>query len=257
VTLRLRTPVLLLLLLSALAVLLALGGWQFGRHQEKQGLAERLGQRTEQPPIALERADEAPAGPDLDFRLVRIAGSWDIERSLIVTNRVRFGTRGEQLVVPLRPAGGGPAVLVDRGWYPLELRDEVRARLAQEPAGIARGMARQLDAGVARLVPGAGWTAFHPASMATALPYAVVDWGLIEGEAARDTGALAPPSPGQLPETGYLPYRNTIPHLEYALTWWGLAATLAVVAVVRLRVAPGRRQTPDADASDDAGAEGP
>ena len=186
-------------------------------------------------------ADAAPPGRDLDFRLVRITGSWDLDRSLIVTNRVRFGTRGEEVIVPLRPSGGGPAVLVDRGWYPLELRGEVRMRLAAEPAGEALGMARYLEEGGARLVANAGWTSFHPASMAGTLPYPVVAWGLIEGDAPLDTDALMPPSPSELPQTGYVPYRNTIPHLEYALTWWGLAATLASVATVRLWVVPRRR----------------
>ncbi len=240
-TLRLRTPALLILLLASLAVLIALGTWQFARHQEKQRLGDRLGDRTEAAPIALQRADAAPPGRDLDFRLVRITGSWDLDRSLIVTNRVRFGTRGEEVIVPLRPSGGGPAVLVDRGWYPLELRGEVRMRLAAEPAGEALGMARYLEEGGARLVANAGWTSFHPASMAGTLPYPVVAWGLIEGDAPLDTDALMPPSPSELPQTGYVPYRNTIPHLEYALTWWGLAATLASVATVRLWVVPRRR----------------
>lgn len=245
-TLRLPTPALLALIVAALCVLLALGAWQFGRHQEKQRLGERLGERAEEPPLELARADRAPPGPELDFRLVSISGHWDLESALIVTNRVRFGTRGEEIVVPLLPAGGGPAVLVDRGWYPLELRDEVRARLADEASGTVRGLARHLDPGGARLVPGAGWTSFHPASMAGALPYAVVDWGLLEGDAPLDTGALAPPDPAELPQRGYLPYRNTIPHLEYALTWWGLAVTLAAVAVVRLWFVP-RRRTADGE----------
>lgn len=237
-TFRLRMSALLVLLLTSLAVLIALGTWQFARHQEKQHLAERLDGRTEAAPIELRSADAAPSRDELDFRRVRIVGTWDLDHALVVTNRVRFGTRGEQLVVPLLPADGGPAVLVDRGWYPLELRDEVRGRLAVESGGTAVGIARALDGRAARLVPDTGWTSFHPASMSDVLPYAVVAWGVIEGDAPRSTNTLVPPLPGELPQTGYLPYRNTIPHLEYALTWWGLAATLAIVASLRLWVVP-------------------
>jgi surfeit locus 1 family protein len=241
VTLRLPTPAMIVLLLAALGVLIALGAWQFGRHQEKQELGDRLGGRTEAPPIELARADATPPLAELDFRRVRVAGEWDMGRALVVTNRVRFGTRGEQLVVPLLPADGGPAVLVDRGWYPIELREEMRARVAEEPTGVALGMARDLSGGSARLVASAGWTAFRPASMAEALPYPVVAWGLIEGAAPLDTDRVAPPARAELPQTGYVPFRNTIPHMQYALTWWGLAATLAVVAVLRLWIVPLRQ----------------
>ncbi|NIR58397.1 MAG: hypothetical protein GWO02_02200, partial [Gammaproteobacteria bacterium] len=134
-----------------------------------------------------------------------------------MANRVRFGTRGEHLIVPLLPGGGGPALLVDRGWYPRELREEVRDRLSEQAAGAARGMARDLDGGSARLAGEAGWTAFHPASMASALPYPVVDWGLIEGDSPLDTDVRAPPRPEELPQVGYMPYRNTVPHMQYAL----------------------------------------
>jgi surfeit locus 1 family protein len=240
------------LLLAALAVLVALGAWQFGRHQEKQELGDRLGGRTDAPPLELRRADAVPPLGELDFRRVRIAGAWDLDRALVVTNRVRFGTRGEQLVVPLLPEDGGPAVLVDRGWYPIELREQVRARLAGEPAAVALGMARDLSGGSARLVAGVGWTAFRPASMAEALPYPVVEWGLIEGTAPLDSVRLTPPRAEELPQTGYLPFRNTIPHLQYALTWWGLAATLAVVATLRLWVAPRRQARAERDAERDS-----
>ena len=240
-TLRLPTPVMIALLLAAFGVLIALGSWQYGRHQEKQELGARLGGRTEAPPIELSRGDATPPLEELDFRRVRIAGEWDVASALVVTNRVRFGTRGEQLVVPLRPAGGGPAVLVDRGWYPIELRDEVRARITVEPDSVALGMARDLSGGSARLIANTGWTAFRPASMAETLPYPVVAWGLIEGATPLDTDRVAPPARAELPQTGYVPFRNTIPHMQYALTWWGLAATLVVVAVLRFWIVPLRQ----------------
>ncbi len=240
-TLRLPAPAVIALLLAVLSVLIALGAWQFGRHQEKQELGDRLGGRTAAPPLELGRADEAPPLADLDFRRVRMQGTWDLDRALVVTNRVRFGTRGEQLVVPLLPEQGGPALLVDRGWYPIELREEVRARLAGEPAGAASGMARDVSGGSARLVANAGWTAFRPTSMGETLPYPVVGWGLIEGDAPLPSGLAAPPTRAELPQTGYVPFHNTIPHMQYALTWWGLAATLAVVAVLRLWIVPSRQ----------------
>ena len=64
-TFRLPAPAMIALLFVALAVLIALGAWQFGRHQEKQELGDRLGGRTDAPPLELRRADAVPPlGPE-------------------------------------------------------------------------------------------------------------------------------------------------------------------------------------------------
>ncbi len=240
-TIRLSTLATIALILMAFGLLVTLGTWQFSRHQEKQALSQLLSGRTDAPPLQLQRADVTPRPEELNFRRVRIAGTWDFDYTLIVTNRVRFGTRGEQMVVPLLPHDGGAALLVDRGWYPRELREQVRARLSEQPAGTVKGMARDLSGSSARLVTNVGWTDFRPLSMAETLPYNVVGWGLIEGDMPLDTDWLTLPLPGELPQTGYIPFHNTIPHLEYALTWWGLAMTLAVVTVLRVWIAPRQR----------------
>ena len=62
-------------------------------------------------------------------------------------------------------------------------------------------------------------------------------------------------APDELPVTGYDGYRNTTPHIEYALTWFGLAAVLAVTTGVRIRQQRRSREA-TSDAIADEPAEG-
>ena len=70
------------------------------------------------------------------------------------------------------------------------------------------------------------------------------DWAVLQGEPVED----GLPAAGRvLPVQGYRPFVNTTPHLQYALTWYGIGAALLGVAVARFVVAP-RRAKRDATA---------
>ncbi len=216
------------LLVSAFAVLVVLGTWQFSRHREKQEIETTFDARTAADPLDI-AATRSLTPEQLEFRRVRLAGRWDQAQTMIVTNRIRFGVRGEEAVTPLL-VDGGPAVLVNRGWYPLTRRDQVLADLAGEERGLVDGLARYLPTGSARQTASGAWTRVHVASMAESLPYPVEPWSVVAGDRIEGN-SLAPPD--ELPVTGWLTYENTIPHLGYALTWWGIAVALVVTSAVR------------------------
>ena len=216
------------LLVAAFAVLVALGVWQLSRHREKQELETTFGARAAADPLGIAAARALPP-EQLEFRGVRLTGRWDHARTMIVTNRVRFGARGEEAVIPLL-VEGGTAVLVNRGWYPLTRREQVLAALAGQERGVVEGLARYLPAGSARLTAKGRWTRLHVASMAQSLPYPVEPWSMVAGDRIEGN-PLVPPD--ELPVTGWLGYENTIPHLGYAMTWWGLAVALVVTSALR------------------------
>ena len=128
------------------------------------------------------------------------------------------------------PAGGGPAVLVNRGWYPPAEREAVLAILADEDEGLD-GLIRAGRSLRATQGPDGSWTRFDVASIAELLPYDVVPWRATAGELVERLPRNAPP---ERPVTLYEGYTNTTPHIEYALTWFGLAAAMLVTAGVRV-----------------------
>lgn len=234
---RLPTPVLLVLLGLAVAVLLGLGMWQVQRNQWKQRLVEERTATLAATPL------EAPAvltlGPsEVEWHRVRLTGAWDHAHSMVIANRARFGTKGEELVTPLQPSGGGEAILVNRGWYPESERDRVRATLDTEGSTTVEGLAFDASDRTARRTPQGTWTGLAPTSMAEAAGLALRPWAVTQGTLVEDQAR--PPADGALPVRGYQPFVNTTPHVQYAVTWFGIAAALVAIAVARLVIAPRR-----------------
>lgn len=227
-TLRLPAPVLLALLVAVTALLISLGVWQLQRNDWKNGLVEERNARTEAAPLTFD--DTRTRDPEaIDYYRLADGGEWDHERSFILANRARFQTKGEELVTPLLLAPDGPAVLVNRGWYPDGERDQVRAELEARSDGVAGLISVHTSTG--RETAAGTWTGIDPTAMALDLPYEVLPWILIEGDRVA---ATANPD-GELPVQRYAAFTNTTPHMEYALTWFGLAAALIAVAAVRFR----------------------
>ena len=234
---RLPTPLLLALLGLAVAVLLGLGTWQVQRNQWKHGLVEERTASLAAPPL------EAPgvltmSAPALAWHRARLVGTWDHAHSMVLANRIRYGLKGEDLVTPLIPASGGPTILVDRGWYPETERDRVRAALDMEETANIEGLAVDATGRTARRTGQGTWTALAPESMAGWAGTPFRPWAVIQGTPTDDDSR--PPSDGSLPVQRYYPFVNTTTHVQYALTWYGIAVALVAIAVARLIVAPRR-----------------
>jgi len=74
---------------------------------------------------------------------------------------------------------------------------------------------------------------------------------VIEGE-VLEGGAVTPRT---YPAQGFLRYSSPVPHIEYALTWFGIAGALVVIAVLRLVVEPRRARAREDAARAGSGAD--
>jgi surfeit locus 1 family protein len=229
-----RTLTLVVLAAVAAAMLAGLGVWQLQRLSWKETLIAERTARLKMPPAPVaEVISRAKAGGDVDHLPVRLSG-----RFAPVTLRY-FSTRGGppawELVSPFTTSGG-ETVLVSRGLLP------DGSALVPPPEGtvaldaLAR---RHEDRGVftPQNAPEKNqWYWWDIQAMARAA-------GLPEGAApALTVDQLWPPPPGLQPLTPALNLSNR--HLGYALTWFGLAATLiAVTAAYVLASRAGRAST--------------
>lgn len=240
---RLPTPILLVLLALVFATLVGLGVWQVQRAGWRADLVATRNAQLSGKPLAT--TEVRALTPDaLDYRLVQLEGTWDADHVMILANRARYGMKGENVVQPLLIAPG-EAVLVDRGWYPVAQRDATLAKLrAAGTGGGVRGLARTAEGLQASRTPAGTWTGIAPESMAAGLPYHLAPWIVIEGSVLAEDA----PAPTAYPAQGFTPYTSPVPHMEYAFTWFGIAAALAVIAVLRLVVEPRRARAREAAA---------
>lgn len=102
-----------LLALVAVAGFVRLGIWQLDRHEERSGLREAVSAGRELPPVELDAAAEG------SYRRVVALGEFDANLQTLVL-RSHDGVSGYHVLTPL-VVESGPAVLVDRGWIPLDM----------------------------------------------------------------------------------------------------------------------------------------
>ena len=209
--LQVPTPLVVVLVVAALVVLVGLGSWQLARYQYKQDLTDERAASIAETPISAIDAS-ALAEDELEYRRLALEGEWDYERLQVIANVLRFGARGEEVVVPLVPAGGGPAVLVNRGWYPVDERDQVLSGLASGDANL-EGLVLTGGGPRASQTAEGAWTRFDVASMGAVLPYPVEPWRVIAGELVEEWPRQAPDA---RPVTGFegLYERDAAPRLR-------------------------------------------
>jgi surfeit locus 1 family protein len=219
---------------AALAGLVSLGLWQLERRAWKQDLISRLTVGLSQPPV-----DYTPPRPNEDaksreFKLVRVHGvmhNSKSEKMLVPTpetlrGQIRDGF-GYLIYTPLAFDGG--IVFVNRGFVPASLADALiknMGDLEQTVTGIIR---KPEKPGSFTPRPDPEKRLFYAADIpAMAASAGIAANKLIDSEYIE---ADTTPNEGGWPRSrdahillAAIPNR----HLEYAVTWFGLAAALTV-----------------------------
>ena len=221
-----------ILVTAAFAVLVALGTWQMQRLQWKEALIAAIAERRSAPPAPLEKIEAmAAAGEDIDYRTVRVSGIYDHgkERHFFATHE---GRSGYYVFTPLMLADGR-ALFVNRGFVPFEQKDAATRPEGQVPGEVTiDGLARpRLSEKPSSIVP--------DNDIAKNIFYwKDLDAMAQSAEIAADrlvpffVDAGPAENPGGLPIGGVTQFDLPNNHLQYALTWYGLAAALVVVSGV-------------------------
>ena len=202
------------------AMLVGLGVWQLQRLQWKLGLIDQVNRNLTAPPISLDAA--LAMGKGAEYRRVTLAGRFTNGQEAYVYGIGVEGAPVYHVVVPFT-VDDGRTLLVDRGIVPRDLRNP-----ALRPDGIDNHETKVT--GVWRLgdVPGTFtpapdlkqrvWYVRDVASIARADGVTLAAPALLEADAT--------PNPGGWPKGGQtvVTFRNE--HLQYAITWFLMAAGL-------------------------------
>ena len=219
-------PVSTVLALAGLCILIGLGVWQLHRLTWKEDLLARIAALQNAPARPLEAV--LGAHGDMDYVRVSFACE-DLERRpLLRLFAVRGGEAGYRLITACPAAGG--SILVDRGFTAID-----RSAVAMQPGrdqlpGPVIGVLRKGDRPTFVTPPNKPaenlWYSRDVAAMAAKLgasaPAPV--YLMLEQPAPAAGGPTPAPVPIDIPNR----------HLEYAITWFGLAAALVGVYVASL-----------------------
>jgi surfeit locus 1 family protein len=239
----LRSGLFAIFTMVMIGVLVALGTWQMERLAWKRGLIAELNTKLSAQPIELplrERWSGLTPAAD-EFRRVAFPAEFvPGEEALVYSSgsalRPDAAGPGYWVFSPARLTGGS-IVVVNRGFVP---EGKQAADQHAQPSGVvdivgslrwpeARGVFTPKD----DLAKGL-WFARDPAAMAQAKKWGAVAPFYVDQE--------EPVPPGGLPKAGPLRASLTNNHLQYAVTWYGLAFVMLVAALFfwrsRRRAAP-------------------
>jgi surfeit locus 1 family protein len=207
-----------------------LGVWQLHRLHERRARNAALAARLKTPPVPLAQLPTDSAGAH--WRRVLVHGTYDFDHEIVLSGRTNDGSPGVQILTPLHPDSGGPAVLVNRGWvYSPDAATVDLGKWDEPPRATVSGYVEdfvQGGRGIARLPshPNA-WTRLDAKELRAAFPFPIVPYYLVELDTlaeSRRVQRIASTTPVRLE----LPAMDDGPHLNYAIQWF----TFAVVALV-------------------------
>ncbi len=215
--------------LIALSILIGLGVWQVERKSWKEGLIARIVAQSRAEPVAPPPFEQWDAASG-EFRHVRLSGHFLNDKETLVHGLAPGETPGRALqgyyvITPL-VRDDGRTVLINRGFVPTELKrqDDRRSGLIEGETTVT-GILRASEPR-AMFVPAPDpargeWFNRDVPGIAAARQLTDVAPYLVEADAIP--GQTTWPRGGQL--------RVDLPnnHLQYAFTWFGIAACLVGV----------------------------
>lgn len=229
-----------------LAVLISLGTWQLDRLAWKNELIAQVQARTTRAPVPAPPPgewDRIDRSHD-EYLPVTASGQFDHARETLIYSVLSdakgpFKGPGFVVVTPLVQADGS-VILVNRGFVPEDRRDPKTRATGQISGAVTVTGLLRLPEEASWFVPANApernaWFRRDPEEIGRARGLTQVAPFLIDADAT--------PNPGGLPQGGETRLSFPNKHLEYALTWYGLAVTLVGVyiafVITRLRAVRG------------------
>nr|WP_204333517.1 SURF1 family protein [Rhizobium leguminosarum] len=221
-----------ILVLIALAILISLGTWQVERLHWKEGLIADIAARQAASPVPLADIEAmAAAGGDIEYRKVTASGRYinNKERHFFATWR---GQTGYYIYTPLELADGR-ILFVNRGFVPYDNKEpEMRMQGQLTGEQTVTGLAREK-------LPGKPSWVVPDNDVAKNIFY-WKDLDVMAGSVGLEKARVIPffvdadstPNPAGLPIGGVTQVDLPNDHLQYAFTWYGLAAVLLVVVAI-------------------------
>lgn len=231
------------LIVLALVVLLAsLGFWQLRRLDDRRDHTALLARRSEAVvPLPAEGWRGSTEAAGLAFQRVRVRGSYDPAREVLVRFRSNHGLPGFHVLTPMTTELG--TIIVNRGWVPMEMGLSWPAPEAGPPSGEVTV--------TGRLRPSEPADRFQPDRSSPAEPLSVgaVNVAGLERSLSvalyplylelEGTPARTASFPAALPA----PELGDGPHLAYAAQWFFFAAGVAGGWLILLRSSARRRRS--------------
>lgn len=234
-----------LMTLAMLPVLISLGTWQLHRKAWKEDLIAKIeARRVAEPESYTAALAEYVKSGDVDYARIRVSGTFEHseERHLYAP---RTDSQGWHVYTLFKPDGGQPPLFVNRGWVPDTLKDPAKRTEGQIAGPVTvTGLARldqvknsftpDNDAKSNRWYARDTW-AMRWGAAGQPSPEQLATMRL-QGYAPFSLDAEAEPAnPGGWPKGGTTEIRISNSHLQYVVTWYGLAATLAVIFAIYAR----------------------
>lgn len=220
--------------LIALAILVGLGTWQLQRKVWKEDLIGQIEARAYGEPGAILPESEWPtwrADQD-EFRKVRVTGTFQHDMEVPVYGlapgeRQGAPIQGYYVLTPLKLSSGA-TVIVNRGFVPTDLKAPATRHQAQPQdevtiTGLVRAPETRNPFTPEDDPAKNNWFARDPHAISEARKLERVAPFLIDADAS--------PNPGGWPRGGQTPLTLPNNHLQYAVTWFGIALTLIGVFI--------------------------
>ena len=223
-----RTLFLLIVGLGGAAILISLGVWQIQRLAWKEAIIADINTRIAADPVAL---PEEP-NPDADAYLpVRATGTYGEDEIHVLVSQKEIGA-GYRIIAPFT-LEDGRRIMLDRGFVVSEAKDRARDQGAATVQGNLQWPQETDSFTPAPDLAGNIWFARDVPAMADALHADSILLVARASDPAADGISPLPVDTARIPND----------HLQYAITWFSLAAIWLGMSLFFLR----RRRAPDSE----------
>ncbi|QGG79177.1 SURF1 family protein [Litorivicinus lipolyticus] len=201
-----------------LPVFVALGFWQLDRAEQKRAIEREFGAKKDLAPVTLE---QALVQPDPNYTRVALRGQLLSHQPVLLDNRLRDGTPGIEVLVPL--VAGAQTVLVNLGFL-AKATDMSVPPLPVLPSGNLNVTGYLYRPDKDRFVLGE--------SIDTGFPLLLqrMDWGRVSGGLGRELLPwqlrVGPEQPGSFDTAWTIAVGSPSKHQGYAFQWFAMAFAL-------------------------------